>query len=1035
MIDRLVGFALSKRLVVALIAVLIAIFGYYSWTQLAIEAYPDIADTTSQVIAQSPGLAAEEMEQEVTVPLERELNGTPGIAMMRSRTAFGLTLITVVFKDGTDDYFARDRLQERMANAALPGGVEAGLDELTSPIGEMYRYTLESDTKTLRELSEIQRWTVIPALRSVAGVAGVNNFGGVTTQYQLEIDPAALSRYNLTLKTVTDAIIANNGNSGGSVLNRGELGYVVRGVGRLQTLEDIGAVVVSTKNGTPVTVSDLGTLRLANQERHGILGKDYNNDSIEGITLLSKGANASEVMKGLHARVDELNAKLKAQDVRIVPYIDRSNLIDATISKVSHTVFEGIGLVIIVLILFLGSARAAMIVAVVVPFAMLVTFGLMHLTGVSANLLSLGAIDFGILVDGAVVMTEAILRRREAHPETELSEDEVRASAVSVARPIFFATLIIVAAYLPLFAFQRVEAKLFSPMAYAVGFSLLGALVLSLTLVPALAYRAFRKPRKVFHNPVLERVDIGYRRWLARLLDRPRIAVVTAAMAAVAVVGLGASVGREYLPELDEGSLWLQVSMPAGISLETAKKMAGDLRAEVLKFPEVSNMVTQTGRNDDGTDPFTPSHIEASVGLKPYNTWPDGESKDELIRRMNERLSKLPGYEIGFSQPMIDGVNDKIAGAHSQLVVKVFGDDLKEGRRIAKDIVGVLKTVRGSYGVAIDQEPPLPQIVVKIDRAAIARYGINVADVSDLLTTAVGGQGISQISVGERAYDLAVRFPPEARDNVDRLGDLVLTASNGAHVPLSSVARIDFKTGESTITRELGRRHLTVKLDYRDRDLTSFLTEAQQKIDTQVKYDHSKFELSFGGQFENQRRAEARLRIIFAIVVALMLVLLFSLFGKFRHALLVLGLVPLATLGGLVALHLTGRTLNVASAVGFIALFGVAVQNGILMVSNLNAARDRGLALVQAVIEGASERLRAVLTTATVATVGMLPAALATGVGSDVQRGIGTVVVGGLILTTVLTLFLVPAIYFLIERQVERRAARRVVCIQEPALS
>lgn len=1023
MIDRLVGFALAKRFIMALLAILIAIFGYYSWSQLAVEAYPDIADTSSQVIAQSPGLAAEEMEQQVTVPLERALNGTPGLAMMRSRTAFGLTLITVVFKDGVEGYWARQRLQERIAAADLPEGVEAGLDDFTSPIGEVYRYTLESDTKSLRELSEIQRWTVIPALRGIDGIANVNNFGGITTQYQLEIDPAALSRYGIALKDVTDAIGANNGNAGGSVVNRGELGYVVRGIGRLRTLDDIGAITVKTKDGTPVHVADLGTLKLGNQERHGILGKDYNNDSIEGIALLLKGANAGPVLDALHAKVDQLNASLKAQDVRIVPYIDRSNLIDATIHKVSHTVFLGIGLVVFVLILFLGSARAALIVAVVIPFAMLVAFALMYLTGVSANLLSLGAIDFGILVDGAIVMTEAILRRREADPDAVLSEHDVRQAAVSVARPIFFATLIIIAAYLPLFAFQRVEAKLFSPMAYAVGYSLLGALVLSLTLVPALAYMMLRKPRRIVHNPVLMRAETGYRRSLAALIARPRIAVATVLVAAVAVVGLGATVGREYLPELDEGSLWLQVSMPAGISLDTAKRMAGDLRAEVLSFPEVSYMVTQTGRNDDGTDPFTPSHIESSVGLKPYDTWPDHESKDELVRRMNARLSRLPGYQIGFSQPMIDGVNDKISGAHSALVVKVFGEDLTEGRRIAQDIVGVLQSVRGSYGVAIDQEPPLPQVVVKVDRSALARYGISIADVNDLLATAVGGQGFSQIFVGERVYDLAVRFPAAARDTVEHLGDLVLTTTGGAHVPLSSVATIGYQAGESTITRELTRRHLTVKLDYRDRDLTSFLAEAQSKIASQVKYDHGRFELTFGGQFENQRRAEARLRIIFGIVAALMLILLYSLFGVFRYALLVLGLVPLAALGGLIALHLTGVTLNVASAVGFIALFGVAVQNGIIMVSNLNAARSRGLALIDAVIEGAAERLRPVLTTATVATVGMLPAALATGVGSDVQRGIGTVVVGGLVLTTFLTLFLIPALYFLIERRVEAKAS------------
>jgi cobalt-zinc-cadmium resistance protein CzcA len=1021
MINSLVAFALRKRLVVAMVSLFIAFYGYYSWTQLAIEAYPDIADVTSQVITQAPGLAAEEVERQITIPLERELNGTPGLVVMRSKSTFGLSLITLVFRDGSEDYWSRQRIMERIQNVTLPPGISSGLDPLTSPIGEIYRYTLESDTLGLRELSEIQRWVVIPALKQVPGVADVTNFGGITTLFQLELDPNQLVRFNLSLKNVTDAINANSSNAGGSVLTRGELGYVIRGIGLIQNLEDMGDIVVTQRNGTPIFVRDLGTLRLSNQERRGVLGKDDKNDTISGIVLLLRGENPSRVIDGIHAKVSELNKRLKSQSVQIVPYLDRSNLVSATISKVSHTIFEGIALVLVVLIIFLGSPRSALIVGATIPFAMLVAFILMSLTKIPANLLSLGAIDFGIIVDGSIVMTEAILRRREATPDEPLTESDVRETAFQVAQPIFFATLIIICAYLPLFAFQRVEAKLFLPMAYAVGYAQFGALAFALMLIPGLAYMAFRKPRRVFHNTVLLWIEQWYDRVLRQCLHRPGIIFALAGAAAVAVVGLGMTVGREFLPELDEGTIWLQVQMPAGISLSKATEMAGELRKAVREFPEVSYVVTQLGRNDDGTDPWTPSHIEASVGLHPYDTWPSDETKRDLIERMQKRFRSLAGFDIGFSQPMIDGVNDKISGAHSQLVIKIYGDDFNELRRIAKEVVEILKTTPGAVDVAIDQEPPLPQIAIKVDREATARYGINVSDISDLIRTGIGGEAVSQIFIGDRRYDTSVRFPAMARSDPEAIGSLVLTSSSGALIPLSQVAQVASQAGESTITREMNRRHLTVKFNYRDRDLSSLLADAQEKIRERVSFDPEQYSIEWGGQFENQRRAEARLMLIMGLVLGLMIVLLYAGFGVLRQALLILGVVPLATLGGLISIHATGTTLNVASGVGFIALFGVAVMNGVVMVANLNRFRETGLSLFEAIVAGATERLRPVLMTASVATVGMLPAALATGIGSDVQRGVATVVAGGLILATLLTLFILPTFYLVIERRLDRR--------------
>ena len=1017
MIARFVALCLRRRKLVWLITIFVAIFGYVSWTKLDIEAYPDIADVTSQVITQYPGHAAEEVEEQVTIPLERELNGVPGLQVMRSHSTFGLSLITLVFQDGIDDYWARQRIQERINGVDLPPGASPGLDPLTSPIGEIYRYTLESSFRNERELKELQEWVVIPRLKQVTGVADVTNFGGETTQFQLIVDPAKLAQYNVALKQVTDAIQANNANAGGSIVVRGEQGYVVRGIGLIRSLQDLGNIVILQKNGTPVFLKNLGSLELGALERRGILGKDKNPDTVSGIVLLLRGMNPSIVLEGVHQQVNALNHGILPPDVRLVPYLDRTELVHTTIHRVSQTLLEGMGLVLLVLILFLGSARGALMVAITVPFSLLFAFILMRFTGIPANLLSLGAIDFGIIVDASIVVMENILRRREEHPAAKLSERDARIAGTQVARPIFFATLIIITAYLPLFAFQRVEKKLFSPMAYVVGYSLLGALLIALAVIPGLAFEVYKRAGKAFHNPILTRITQGYERAIQHLTSRPMHAIVPALVAGALAIVLSITIGKEFLPYLDEGSIWLQVQLPPGLSLEKATTMANELRAATLEFPEVSTIVTQLGRNDDGTDPWTPSHIESFVGLKPYSTWPRGESKLDLIKKLGDRYSTIPGVTAGFSQPMIDGVNDKISGAHSDLVVKVFGQDFAELRRIAGNLVAILDKVPGASDVTIDQEPPLPQIQVKVDREAAARFGINVADIASIIESGIGGKAVSTVFLGERRYDIAVRFDESVRGSPDQISSLTVTLPSGARIPLSQVAQIGTASGESSITREMNRRHLTVRLNLRGRDLSSFLSEAQEKIANQVKYDPTKYQIEWGGQFENQQRAQRRLAFIIPGVLALIFVLLYSAFGTLRHAALILTIVPVALLGGLIALYLRGMTINVSSAVGFIALFGVAVQNGVIMVANLNHHRDAGEDLVDAIVQGAKERLRPVLMTATVAALGLLPAALARGVGSDVQRPLATVIVGGLITATLLTLLVLPSIYLLLERR------------------
>jgi heavy metal efflux system protein len=1025
MIDHFVALCFRKRLVVRLIAIFAAIFGIYAWTQLAIDAYPLLSPVSAQVTIQMPGLAAEEVEQQITIPLERALNGTPGLTSMRSISTFALSQINLLFRDGAEDYWERTRVRERIADATLPSGASPGLDAVTSPEGEIYRYTLESDTKNLMELSEIQKWIVQPALRQVPGVADVDNFGGFTRQFRVDLDPTELLRYGVGINDVINAINNNTANAGGGRVPRGDQSFIVRGVGLVRNLDDLGNVVVTQTNTMPVLVRDLGRLNYTHQEPEGILGKDGNPATVEGIVELLKYANASEVVAGVHAKVEELRKQLEPQDVHIVPYIDRSDLIAATVSKIGHTLLEGIGLVIVVLILFLGSPRSALVVAVTIPLAVVSIFVLMNATHMSASMLSLGALDFGVIVDGAIVVTENILRRRESKPAEELAEEDARSATSQVARPIFFATLIIITAYFPLFTLQRGEAALFTPMAYTVGFALFGALLCTLALVPGLAYWAFRKPRPVFRNRPLEWLGGAYRVALGRLLNRPLLSYVTTGAAFVAIGVLGALVGRDYLPDLDEGALWLQVQMPSGLSLEAASEMASELRRAVREFPEVSYIVTQLGREDAAVDAWTPSHIEAPVGLTPYDTWPKGETKAEFVRKLNARLHQLPGINIGITQPISDMVFDAVGGAHSALVIRIVGDDFAEDRRIAGEIVDVLRNIRGTAEASIFQEPPLPQITIEADRAAAARYGINISDITNLIQTGVGGAAVTQVYVGDRVYDVSVRFPLSFRYDPEALGNLTLTSSSGMQIPLSQVAKITQRNGEGTITRENGHRNLTVRIDLADRDLVSYLDEVKANIAQSVQFDPSKYHLEYGGQFENQERAQRRFTLILGLVLGVMTLLLYTEFGKLRQALLILGIVPLATLGGLIALFVRGETLNIASAVGFIGLFGVAVQNGIIMVANLNRVRETGASLREAILIGASERFRPVLMTATVATIGMLPAALATGVGSDVQRGVATVVIGGLTLATLLTLFVVPAFYFSLERAAERWSARQ----------
>ena len=1011
---------INRRWLMLTIFIALSGIGIYAWKQLAIDAYPDIADVSVGIATQVPGLAVAEIEQQITVPLERELNGIPGLKVMRSKNFFGISKITLVFEDGVDDYWARQRVLERINEVDLPFDAQPGLDPLTSPTGEIYRYVVKGD-KSLRELTELNLWLIIPRLRQIHGIADVSNFGGITTQFQIEIDPNKLAEYNLSLSEVTESIERNNSNAGGSTLSRGDLSYVVRGVGLVQDLQDLGNIVVKTVGGAPVFIKDLGELKYGNLERKGIMGYvdkeiDYE-DGVQGMVQLLRYENPSRVLAEIKKAVDDLNNNILPKGIEIHTFYDRTELVDATLDTISHTLSFGILLVIGVLIIFLGSPKGALLATITIPVSLLMAFILMWLTDIPANLLSLGAIDFGIVIDGTIVMMETILKKREDNPHLPLEKSNIAKRAAEVAKPIFFATLIIIIAYLPLFAFDRVEQKLFTPMAFTLSFALLGALASTMILIPGLAFAIYKKPQKVYRNRWLERLTELYKRQTEKLIASPKKVIAPIAAILAAVVGLSVYVGKDFLPPLDEGSIWIQAQLPPGMSLEKSSQMATTLRDSLKQYDEVTYVMTQTGRDDEGVCPFSFSHIEVMIGLKPYSTWKNGRKKADLISDMAKTIETMPGYSVGFSQPIIDMVMDQIAGAHSDLAIKIYGEDLVESRRIAEEVTAIVTGIEGAADVGIMEEPFIPQLQIVADRDKIAQYGLNVADVAELIEVAIGGKAVSQVFIDSRVYDVICRYNDVSRDTPEKIGALMLTSGSGTKIPLSTVAQIKTTTGPSMISREMNQRFVTVRMNLRGRDLTSFVNEAQSKIEEQVSYDHSQFHFHWAGQLENQRRAFGRLAVVMPITLIVMFLLLFFTFGKFRQAGLLIGMLPLAVFGGMLALVVRGMTFNVSSAVGFIALFGVFIQNGVLMISHINNLRKREMDLKDAIISGASHRLRPVMMTATVAVLGLLPASISTGIGSDVQRPLATVIVYGLLCGTIITLYVLPALYYMLENR------------------
>ena len=1021
MIHRLLAFCLQQRLLVIGMSAVIAIAGFIAFKELPVQAFPDVQNVFVQVITQLPGQAPEEVEKLVTLPIEREMNGLPHLANLRSVSIFGLSVVTMTFDDDAEDYFSRQQVLEHLQNVALPANVQPALAPLTTGIGEIYRYILKSKSMPLVEQRAVQDWTIEPVLRTVPGVADVSAFGGGVKQYQVDVDPAKLKNYGLNINQVWQAIAANNGNTGGGYIEHGDESLVVRGIGLLKSREDIGEIVILAHGGSSVRVKDVASVAIGAQPRLGIVSHNGGDDVVEGIVLLLKGKDAVEVLHGVTAKIDEMNAHGLPPGLKIEPIYNRTELVGHTVRTVEHNMVEGTVLILIILMVFLGRLTATLIVTLIIPLSLLFAFLLIDAHGISANLVSLGAIDFGVIVDSAVVMVEAIMVRVTYDIARDYNVNHIRQSLLIVAsemgRPILFAKAIIITAFLPIFTFQRVEAKIFSPMAYTLTFALLGSLLFSLTLVPVLL-NYIVGPRLVErHNPLVIGMQKFYRLILESVLRHPRVLVAIAALALIASLGSAKFIGTEFMPKLDEGNIWLTVTMPTSISMEKAKVLERDIRARLRSFSDTKMIVTQLGRPDDGTDPKGFNNLEILIDLQPKEDRQYAR-KEDLITAMTEKLSEVPGIQLNFSQIIQDNVEEAISGVKGEIAIKIFGEDLKTLQEKADQIAQILKSIRGAADVADEQQTGLSQAVIQIDRARIARYGINVADVEGIIETAVGGKAATQILEGSRRFDVTVRLAGESRNSVAALSDLVVTAPDGIRIPLGELADIEVNQGASRISHEANTRGISVKCNLIDRDQGSFVAEAMAKVENEVALPPG-YRIVWSGQFENQQRAMRRLQIIVPISLLLIFGLLFWAFHSLRNAILILMNVPFAMIGGFVALLVTGIHLSISAAVGFIALFGIAVQNGVILISQINQLRQSGSSSHDAIVNGSVGRLRPVVMTALMAMLGLVPAAISTGVGSETAKPFAVVIIGGLVSATLLTLTMLPALYRYFEQRGE----------------
>jgi len=1021
-IKNIISFSLKNKAFTFIWVAILAVAGFISFKNIPIEAFPDVTNTQIVIITQWNGRSAEEVERFVTTPIELAMSPVQKKTSVRSTTMFGLSIVKILFDDGVDDAFARNQVNNLLRNLSLPEGAESEVQPPYGPTGEIYRYTLESKTRDSRDLLTLQNWVVDRVLRGVPGVADINVFGGQDKIFELSIDPRKLEKYNLTPLQVYDAVTKSNLNVGGDVIEKNGQAYVIRGIGLVKSIDDIENINIQNNNGNPVLVKYLADVHEASMPRVGQAGLNHQEDSVEGIVVMRKGENPNEVLVDLKTKIDELNNKILPKDVKMVTFYDRQNLMDFTTKTVMHNLIEGIILVTVIVFLFMADWRTTLIVSIIIPLSLLFAFLCLKLNGMSANLLSLGAVDFGIIIDGAVVMVEGLFvmldhkaRKYGMERFNKLAKGGwIKETGTGLGKAIFFSKLIIITSLLPIFSFQKVEGKMFSPLAFTLGFALLGALIFTLTLVPVLSHLLLNKNVKEKHNPFVVFWDKITLKGFKITFKNKKISLLIATAVLAVTLFSGKFLGTEFLPQLNEGSLWITAEMPMSTSLDQSLKTASELKKEMMSFPEVTGVLSQTGRSNDGTDPNGFGFVQFAVNLAPRSEWKRKITYDELIEQIDKKLRNYQGITFNYSQPISDNVAEAVAGFKADNGIKIYGDDLHTLDQLAEQVLNAVKDVSGVKDAGIIKNIGQPEISVVLDRNKMAAYDVMPADAQAVLEMAFGGKTASEMYDGERKFPIRLRYSKEYRKDENDIASLRVPTENGTTIPLKEISTIVKDNGAAFIYRDDIKRYIGIKFSIRDRDLGSTIADAQKQV-AKIQLPEG-YSVGWTGQFENQQRASHRLGQVVPVSILLIFFLLFILFGNMKDSLLVMANVPFALIGSIIALHLTRMNFGISAGVGMIALMGICIQNGVILITEFHQNVKKGLSLDTAIFEGIKVRTRPVIMTALMASIGLLPAALSTGIGSESQKPLAIVIIGGLVTATVLTLLIFPIIFWIFNR-------------------
>lgn len=1033
-IKQIIYFSLRHRYLVFFLTAVLAVIGFVSYRNTPIETFPDVTNTQIVIIAQWPGRSAEEVEKFVSIPMETALNSVQKKTSLRTTSSFGLSYIRIIFDDDVDDAFARQQVLSRLGNADLPEGVKPDVQPPYGPTGEIYRYTLHSKIKGIRELTTIQNWVLDRQFKSIPGVADVNSFGGEEKIYEISVNPQLLTKYSLTSLDVYNAVTKSNVNVGGDVIERNGQAYVVRGIGILNNINEIENIIITKINGVPILVKQVANVREAGKPRLGWVSRDDEPDVIEGIVVMRKGENPAEVLERIQDKVKDLNENILPKGVKISTFYDRTVLMDYATHTVLHNLIEGIVLVTVIVLIFMADWRTTLTVGLIVPLALLFAFMLMRLKGMSANLLSMGAVDFGIIIDGAVVMVEGLFVALD-HKAHEVGMEKFNKLSklglfknvgTEMGKAIFFSKLIILTCLIPIFAFQKVEGKMFSPLAFTLGFALLGALIYTLTFVPALSSVLLKKNVKEKHNIVVSFFERNIGKAFRWVYGHQKLSLGVA-IAFMAITFFSAKfLGTEFLPELDEGALWVESELPMSVSLPQAKIISDKMIQIIRKFPEVKQTLSQIGRTNDGTDPKGFFNVQIQVDLKPKEEWTRKVTEEQLIDQMDEQLRKIPGVVFNYSQPIRDNVEEAVAGVNAALAVKIFGPDFKQLDSMARKIKGVLKDVRGIEDLGILKNLGQPEFRIELDQQKMALYGINIADANAVIEMALGGKAATELYEGERKFDIRIRYDKDYRTTQEEIEQLKVPTQDGSKIPIKEIATIRTLTGPAFIFRDNNARYIAVKFSVRERDLGSTIAEAQKKVNAALQMPKG-YRMTWNGEFENQQRASGTLARVVPLCLLGIFLILFVAFGNVKDAVLTIMNVPFALIGGILALHITGVNFSISAGIGFIALFGVCIQNGVILISVFRKNLDAKMPLRQAIEQGVISRVRPVVMTALMAAIGLLPAAISTGIGSETQKPLAIVVIGGLVTSTLLTLLILPVIYSIVYNLIHKRENRKLL--------